>query len=65
MTFRQLPVFCEGRGGGVLTKYGHARILANADIYGRSQTTAFSREIKASCLYPYLVDTGKTFKPLG
>ena len=37
VTFRQLPnlpVFCGGRG--VWAKYVHARILVNAEIYGRS-----------------------------
>ena len=40
VTFRQLPnlpVFVWG-GEGVWAKHGHARILANAEIYGRSLT---------------------------
>ena len=47
VTFRQLPnlpVFCGGRGGGVWAKYGHARILVNAEIYGRSLISSFERK---------------------
>ena len=34
---KMFSVHCRGGGGDSLSKYGaHARILANAEIYGRS-----------------------------
>ena len=42
-----------GGGGGVLAKYGHARILANADIYGQSLTEIKRHQNEKNTLRDY------------
>ena len=50
------PYFGGGGGGGGVAKYGHARILANAEIYGQSLNShQFKRNFTFSAHYPLLM----------